>query len=73
MKKSKLTRKETENYLDGLNGNQKYLYEKLMQIEGLFNLYLQYRKDTDKFGKFVKAKVDYIEKQRSKTENTKGA
>ena len=73
MKKSKLTRKETENYLDGLNGNQKYLYEKLMQIEGLFNLYLQYRKDTDKFGRFVKAKVDDIEKQRSKTEDTKGA
>ena len=73
MKKSKLTRKEVENYLDGLNGNQKYLYEKFVQIEGVFNLYLEYRKETDKFSKFVKSKVDSIEKQRSKTENTKGA
>ena len=42
-------------------------------MEGVFNLYLEYRKETDKFGKFVKSKVDSIEKQLSKTENTKGA
>jgi hypothetical protein len=73
LKKSKLTRKETENYLDGLNGNQKYLYEKLAQMEGVFNLYLEYRKETDKFSKFVKARVENIEKERSKAGNKKGA
>ena len=73
MKKSKLTRKEVESYLDGLNGNQKYLYEKLVQIEGVFNLYLEYRKETDKFSKFVKAKVEKVEKERSKAGNEKGA
>ena len=73
MKKNKLTRKEIKEALDTLNNNGQYLYDKILQIDNLLGLYLEYRKETDKFSKFVKSKVDSIEKQRSKTENTKGA
>ena len=73
MKKSKLTRKEVEKYLDVLNANTQYLNNKMLQIEYKFNLYLEYSKEADKFNKFVKAKVENIEKERSKAGNEKGA
>ena len=62
-----------EQAIAGLSGNDQVLHDKILQIDNLFGLYLEYRKETDKFSKFVKSKVDSIEKQRSKTENTKGA
>ena len=71
LKKSKLTRKEMEQSIGGLNKNDQILYDKLVQIDNLFGLYLEYRKDTEKFSKFVTSKAKEFERQRS--EDKKGA
>ena len=71
LKKSKLTRKEIEQAIDGLSNNDQYLNNKIVQIDNLFGLYLEYRKDTEKFSKFVKSKAKEFEQQRS--EDNKGA
>ena len=71
MKKSKLTRKEIEKAIDGLSNNDQIIYNKLIQIDNLFGLYLEYRKDTEKFSKFVTSKAKEFEQQRS--ENKEGA
>ena len=56
----------------GLNGNDQVLWKEVVEIKQIFTLYLEYRKETEKFDKFVKAKVKEFEnKQRS--EITKGA
>ena len=72
MKKSKLTRKEIEQAIGGLSNNDQVLHEKLVQIDNLLGLYLEYRKDTEKFNEFVMAKAKEFEKEQ-RSENTKGA
>tara|TARA_Y100000310_G_scaffold18235_1_gene17958 strand:- start:228 stop:416 length:189 start_codon:yes stop_codon:yes gene_type:complete len=55
----------------GLNSNDQILWKEIVEIKQIFSLYLEYRKETEKFNKFVKAKVEEFEsKQRS--EITKG-
>ena len=71
MKKSKLTRKEIEKAIGGLSDNDQYLHNKILQIDNLLGLYLEYRKDTEKFNKFVTSKAKEFEQQRS--ENKEGA
>ena len=66
MKKNKLTRKEIKEALDTLNNNGQYLYDKILQIDNLLGLYLEYRKDTEEFNKFVIAKAEKFEQERSK-------
>ena len=70
MKKKALTKKEIENALGGLSNNDQILYDKILQIDNLLGLYLEYRKDTEEFNKFVIAKAEEF-KQRSK--DKKGA
>ena len=70
LKKKKITRREIEKVLNGLSNNDQYLHNKLLQIDNLLGLYLEYRKDTEKFNKFVTSKAKEFEQQRS--ENTKG-
>jgi hypothetical protein len=65
LKKNKLTRKETEQAISGLSANDQILHETILQIDNLFGLYLEYRKDTEEFNKFVIAKAKEFE-QRSK-------
>ena len=72
MKKKKLTNKEITKAIDGLSNNDQYLHKKILQFDNLFGLYLEYRKDTDKFDKFVKGKVKEFE-QKQRSEITKGA
>ena len=72
MKKKKLTNKEITKAIDGLSNNDQYLHNKILQFDNLFGLYLEYRKDTDKFDKFVKGKVKEFE-QKQRSEITKGA
>jgi len=48
------------------------LYNKILHIDNLLGLYLEYREDTDNFTKFVKVKTEEFEK-RQKSENKKGA
>tara|TARA_R100000306_G_C4352563_1_gene130913 strand:+ start:830 stop:1045 length:216 start_codon:yes stop_codon:yes gene_type:complete len=71
LKRKKLTNKEIAQAIAGLSENDQYLNNKLLRIDNLFGLYLEYRKDTDKFDKFVKGKVKEFEQQRSK--DKKGA
>ena len=72
MKKKKLTSKEIEKAIGGLSTNDQYLYDKILQIDNLLGLYLEYREDTEKFNKFVTSKAEEFEnKQRS--ENKEGA
>ena len=72
MKKKKLTNKERDEAIGGLNNNIQILLNKILSIDNLLGLYLEYRKDTDKFNKFVKAKAEEFEKQQ-RSENKEGA
>ena len=63
MKKKKLTNKERDEAIEGLSNNDQMLYNKILQIDSLMGLYLEYSKDTEKFGKFVKGKTEEFEKQ----------
>ena len=66
MKKKKFTNKEFANAIEGLINNFQILYNKQLQSEGLNSLYLEYKKETEKFGKFVKGKTkEFEEQQRS--------
>ena len=50
----------------GLSSNDQILWKESVEMKQLFSLYLEYRKETEKFDKFVKAKVKEFEnKQRS--------
>tara|TARA_R100000501_G_C2573515_1_gene79462 strand:+ start:511 stop:729 length:219 start_codon:yes stop_codon:yes gene_type:complete len=71
LKKKKLTNKEMTEAIAGLSNNDQYLHNKILQYDNLFGLYLEYRKETDKFDKFVKAKVKEFEKQQ-RSEINKG-
>ena len=72
MKKKKLTNKEITVAIDGLSNNDQFLNNKLLQMDSLFGLYLEYRKETDKFDKFVKGRIKEFEQQRSKGKDKKG-
>ena len=63
MKKKKFTNKEFANAIEGLINNFQILYNKQLQSEGLNSLYLEYKKETEKFNKFVTAKMEEFEKQ----------
>ena len=71
MKKNKLTRKEIENALNGLSNNDQILWKEILELKQVFSLYLEYRKETEKFSKFVTSKAKEFEQQRS--ENNEGA
>ena len=61
-----------EQAISGLSSNDQVLYDKILQIDNLFGLYLEYRNDAEKFNKFVKAKAEEFEKQQ-RSENKEGA
>ena len=72
MKKKKLTNKEITQAIGVLNNNIQTAYNKVLYIDNLLGLYLEYRKDTEDFGEFVKARAEEFEKQQ-RSENKKGA
>jgi len=72
LKKKTLTRKEIEKAIGGLCNNDQVLYDKILQIDNLLGLYLEYRKDTENFGEFVKARAEEFEKQQ-RSGDKKGA
>ena len=59
-----------EKAINGLSNNDQILHDKILQIDNLLGLYLEYRKDTDKFNRFVISKAEELEQQQS--EDTKG-
>ena len=71
LKKKALTKKEIETAISGLSNNDQILHEKVVQIDNLFGLYLEFRKEAERFSKFVTSKVEEFEQQRS--ENKDGA
>ena len=72
MSKKKLTNKERDEAIEGLSNNDQILYNKILQIDNLLGLYLEYRKETEKFNKFVMDKAKEFEKQQ-RSEDKKGA
>jgi len=70
LKKKKLTNKEITEAIDIIDRNTQYLNNKLLQIDNLFGLYLEFSNSTEKFNKFVKAKAEEFEKQQ-RSENKK--
>ena len=60
-----------EQAIGGLSSNDQILHDKILQIDNLFGLYLEYRKETEKFSKFVTSKAKEFEQQRS--EDKQGA
>ena len=58
-----------EQAISGLSNNDQILHDKILQIDNLLGLYLEYRKDTEKFNKFVISKAKELEQQ---SEDTKG-
>ena len=71
MKKKKLTNKEISKAIEGLSNNDQFLNNKILQLDSLHGLYLEYKKETEKFDKFVKGKVKEFEQRQSK--DKKGA
>ena len=60
-----------EKAIEGLSNNDQILHNKMLQIDSLIGLYLEYKKDTEKFNKFVISKAKEFEQQRS--EDKEGA
>lgn len=54
MKKKNPTKKDILSAID-------FLYQKLFQLDNFIGLYLEYKKDKDKFNKFIENKVKEIE------------
>ena len=72
LKKKKLTNKERDEAIEGLSNNDQILYNKILHIDNLLGLYLEYRKETDKFDKFVKGRIKEFE-QRQRSKDKEGA
>ena len=72
MKKKKLTNKEITEILEMLGKNIQIINNKVLYIDNLLGLYLEYRQNTEDFGEFVKAKAEEFEKQQ-RSEDKKGA
>ena len=58
MTKKKPTKKEIETVISGLVNHVKFLDEKINALDSIFGLYLNWRKDDDKFNKFVQERME---------------
>ena len=65
MKKKKLTKREIDEALGGLSRNDIILRQELLETRQIFALYLEHKGETESFNKFVKAKAEEFEQQRS--------
>ena len=76
MKKKKLTNKEITEAIDGLSKNDEILFKVAnnysLELKHIIALYLEWKKETESFDKFVKAKAEEFEKQQ-RSENKEGA
>ena len=63
MVKQKPTKKEIETVISTLINHVQMLEEKLGALDTPFGLYLDWRKDKDKFNKFVEDKVKKYQKE----------
>ena len=65
LKRKALTKKEIEKAISGLSSNDQYLHNKLLQMDSIFGLYLEYRKETEKFSEFVNSRTKEFEQKQS--------
>ena len=63
MAKSKPTRKEIEEVINRLIPHVRVIEEKLGALDSVFGLYLDWKKEKDKFNKFVEGKVKEYNKE----------
>ena len=71
MVKQKPTKKEIETVISKLINHVQMLEEKLGAIDTLFGLYLDWKKDKDKFNKFVEEKVKSYQNKENEPGETK--
>ena len=63
MTRKKPTKKEIETVISKLISHVQMLDEKLNALDSVFGLYLEWKKETDKFNKFVEKKVKKHQKE----------
>ena len=68
MTKKKPTKKDIETVISKLITHVQMMDEKLGALDSIFGLYLEWKKETDKFNKFVETKI----KERQEKENEPG-
>ena len=68
MTKKKPTKKELETVISNMINHLRFIEEKLNALDSLFGLYLEWKKDKDKFNKFVEKKVKEHQSQISDNE-----
>jgi hypothetical protein len=68
LKKKRLTK--IEEAIDGLSNNDQIIWKEMLETKQIISLYLEYNKDTDKFNKFVKAKVKEFEQRSEDKQGT---
>ena len=76
MSRKKLTNKEITKAIDGLSRNDDILLKMLenyvLELRQIMVLYLDWKKEAESFDKFVKAKAEEFEQQRSERDNKEG-
>jgi len=57
LKKKKPTSKQIETVISNIIQQLSYMEQKVNALDNLIGLYFQWKKDTDKFNKFVQSKL----------------
>jgi len=61
LKKKKPTAKQIETVISNIIQQLSYIEQKVNALDNLIGLYFEWKKDTDKFNKFVQKKVNEAE------------
>ena len=69
MKKKKPTAKQIETVISNIIQQLSYIEQKVNALDNLIGLYFEWKKDTDKFNKYVQGKVKELEKTKQEKEN----
>ena len=69
MKKKKPTAKQIETVISNIIQQLSYIEQKVNALDNLIGLYFEWKKDTDKFNKFVQKKVSEAQDKTKTGEN----
>jgi hypothetical protein len=69
LKKKKPTAKQIETVISNIIQQLSYIEQKVNALDNLIGLYFEWKKDTDKFNKYVQGKVKELEKTKQEKEN----
>jgi len=67
LKKKKPTGKQIELVLSNIINELELLKQKFGALDNLIGLYFEWKKDTDKFNKYVQGRVKELEEKKNKT------